>query len=331
MCTSSTAPVPEQNIQSQEASQDDQFMDALSVTSEGYQSQDTPEIISEELPRPPAPAPSSPNVIDLTMELDEDSDSESESSNAEWNCSPEPTRWVSWQTESDNTWSSKWSRYKDQREPWALDDQIEMQANLTPTDQKPGILAYGPFNQLTIHPNPVYHDYWIYIHETDLYDVLDYIAYGGPAYKDGKTVTLFKLPISPFVEDPSLDYVREYNIFLHHIEAFLHHPASYPGGIPIPSSLLQQSTKVRNGTGPPCHHYPLVERFLEVLSVPHVFRAESVGTAWIPIGNSGTQYHPNSREFVKSVRPDSDRNRVVPSGSDRNNSNKSLILIDHLI
>ena len=63
----------------------------------------------------------------------------------------------------------------------------------------------------------------------------------------------------------------------------------------------------------------------------------------ILIGNSGTQYHPNSREFVKSVRPDSDwttrnyfrpvsdQNQVVPSGSDQNNSDKSLILIDHLI
>ena len=45
----------------------------------------------------------------------------------------------------------------------------------------------------------------------------------------------------------------------------------------------------------------------EVLSVPHRYRAESVRTARIPIGNSGTQYHPNSREFVQSVRPDSDR------------------------
>ena len=27
----------------------------------------------------------------------------------------------------------------------------------------------------------------------------------------------------------------------------------------------------------------------------------------IPIGNSGTQDHPNSREFVQFVRPDSDR------------------------
>ena len=39
----------------------------------------------------------------------------------------------------------------------------------------------------------------------------------------------------------------------------------------------------------------------EVLSVPHRYQAESVGTAQIPIGNSGTQYHPNSREFVQSV------------------------------
>ena len=74
-----------------------------------------------------------------------------------------------------------------------------------------------------------------------------------------------------------------------------------------------------------------------------------------PIGNSGTQDHPNSREFVQFVRPDSDRkgrfrsdhsepsptnfrpisdrNQLVPTGSDRKNSqnsDKSLILIDHL-
>ena len=51
-----------------------------------------------------------------------------------------------------------------------------------------------------------------------------------------------------------------------------------------------------------------------------------------PSGNFGTQYHPNSREFVKSVRPDSDQKgqfrsdhselfptsfRSEPSGSDR--------------
>ena len=45
----------------------------------------------------------------------------------------------------------------------------------------------------------------------------------------------------------------------------------------------------------------------EVLSVPHVFWSESVGTAQIPIRNSGSQYHPNSREFVQFVQPDSDR------------------------
>ena len=81
---------------------------------------------------------------------------------------------------------------------------------------------------------------------------------------------------------------------------------------------------------------------LEVLSVPHVFRAESVGTARIPIGNSGTQYHPNSREFVKPVQLDSDRKgqfrsdhselfptgfRSEPSGSKRFRS--EIIPINH--
>jgi len=50
------------------------------------------------------------------------------------------------------------------------------------------------------------------------------------------------------------------------------------------------------------------------------------------IGNSGTQYHPNGREFVQSVRPDSDRttrnyfrpvsdrNQAVLTGSNRKDS-----------
>ena len=71
--------------------------------------------------------------------------------------------------------------------------------------------------------------------------------------------------------------------------------------------------------------------------MPHRYRAESVGTAQILIRNSGTQYHPNSREFVQSVRPDSDRttrnyfqpvsdqNQVVPTGSNWKDSQKSNI------
>ena len=55
------------------------------------------------------------------------------------------------------------------------------------------------------------------------------------------------------------------------------------------------------------------------------------------LGNSGTQYHPNSREFVQSVRldsdwttrnyfrPVSDQNQVVPTGSNQKDSQKSNI------
>ena len=54
------------------------------------------------------------------------------------------------------------------------------------------------------------------------------------------------------------------------------------------------------------------------------------------LGNSGTQYHPNSREFVQSVQPDSNRTtqnyfQPVSDQKDSQKSDKSLILIDHLI
>ena len=95
---------------------------------------------------------------------------------------------------------------------------------------------------------------------------------------------------------------------------------------------------------------------MEVLSVPHVFRAESVGTARIPIGiraeileHSTTQIvgnlsnlsdwipigKVNSDQTTRNYfRPVSDRNQLVPTGSDQKDSqksDKSSILIDHLI
>jgi len=84
-----------------------------------------------------------------------------------------------------------------------------------PTGKNPGILAYGPFKASSDETE--LQDYRIYVHETDNYDVLDYVAYGGPAFQEGKIVTLFKLPLSPFVKDPSLNYVP----LLQQIEAYL--------------------------------------------------------------------------------------------------------------
>jgi len=53
--------------------------------------------------------------------------------------------------------------------------------------------------------------------------------------------------------------------------------------------------------------------------VPCRFRSEPVETGWIPIGNFGSQYRPNSRKFLQFFQPDSDRNQwnqlvlLVPS------------------
>jgi len=90
----------------------------------------------------------------------------------------------------------------------------------------------------------------------------------------------------------------------------------------------------------------------EVLSVPHVFRAESVGTARIPIRFRSEILEHRTTQIVGNLSNLSDRipigkvssdrttrNRVrpisdqFPTGSDRKNSqnsDKSLILIDHL-
>ena len=86
---------------------------------------------------------------------------------------------------------------------------------------------------------------------------------------------------------------------------------------------------------------------LEVLSVPHVFRAESVGTARIPIRlrseileHSATQIVGNLSSLSNRIpigkvnsdrttrnyfRPVSDRNQVVPTGSDRKDCQNSNI------
>jgi len=37
--------------------------------------------------------------------------------------------------------------------------------------------------------------------------------------------------------------------------------------------------------------------FVEVFAVPRRFQSEPVGTSWIPIGNFGSQYRPNSRKI----------------------------------
>jgi len=43
------------------------------------------------------------------------------------------------------------------------------------------------------------------------------------------------------------------------------------------------------------------------------------------IGNSGTQYHPNSREFAQFVRPDFQSERSVPIGPLRTESDQFLV------
>jgi len=86
---------------------------------------------------------------------------------------------------------------------------------------------------------------------------------------------------------------------------------------------------------------------MEVLSVPHVFRAESVGTARIPIGIRAEILEHSTTQIVGNLSNLSDRIPIGPLGliSDqfplgtsrfravpiRNKSDQSLMLIDHLI
>jgi len=111
-----------------------------------------------------------------------------------------------------------------------------------PTAKNPGILAYGPFKASSNETEP--QDYRIYIHETDNYDVLDYVAYGGPAFQEGKIVTLFKPPLSPFVKDPSLNYVRKYSPLLQQIEAYLDDKSDNSAEVKIPQSYLRQVRRI---------------------------------------------------------------------------------------
>jgi len=85
----------------------------------------------------------------------------------------------------------------------------------------------------------------------------------------------------------------------------------------------------------------------EVLSVPHIFRAELVGTAWIPIGIQAEILEHSTTQIVGNLSNLSDWIPIGPLGliSDQfplrtdwfqavligNKSDKSLMLIDHLI
>ena len=127
----------------------------------------------------------------------------------------------------------------------------------------PGILAYGPFLPPTGNSPLVATHYRIYLHQTPRHDALDFFAYGGSAFKEGKKVILFKLPLSRFVVNSTLDFFKEYGIILQHIEAYLQNDTRVSDGIPIPSNLMKGGQRVHNPESTTIYfRFPLVEQLL---------------------------------------------------------------------
>ena len=103
-----------------------------------------------------------------------------------------------------------------------------------------GIFAYGPFNPPPYDDSlPLYErDYRIFIHPSSDHDVLDIFAYGGPGYKNGQTVSLLQLAVSPAVFDASQGYVREFQTLIHRVEGYICGDVRYLEGVSIPSEFL---------------------------------------------------------------------------------------------
>jgi hypothetical protein len=133
-----------------------------------------------------------------------------------------------------------------------------------PVGDEVGILAYGPF------PNP--HsicslEYRIYIHEANKYDVLEYFAYGGPQFLNGEEARLFKLPISPFVLDSSLDHIREYRDIIHSFDAYLRGDPRFKDGVTLPDEYLVNPFPISSAISNRIHfRFPLVEKLLSTLA-----------------------------------------------------------------
>jgi hypothetical protein len=82
-----------------------------------------------------------------------------------------------------------------------------------PSAVGPGIFAYGPLKPYDERnpPLPVHHDYRLYIHPISHCDVLDLFAYGGPGFKNGKIMNLYKMPGT--VRDKTFQMIFEVELF----------------------------------------------------------------------------------------------------------------------
>jgi hypothetical protein len=189
-------------------------------------------------------------------------------------------------TESENGWNTKavdkefWNR---EDNGWGIKlthpprRHIEIRSNKDsidtsfkgPLGTEPGILAYGPFNTPSeTHRNlPEERDYRMFVHTTDGADVLDYFAYGGNGFKDGKDVTVLKLPISAVVANSTLPPVFEHEELIHMFEAYLNGDERYQHGVQIPNKFLVGGRLMVNQQDGFLHYrYPIVEQIMSKLA-----------------------------------------------------------------
>jgi len=135
-----------------------------------------------------------------------------------------------------------------------------------------GILAYGPFSSTSDPSSPPStslkdRDYRLFIHTTTECDALDLFAYGGPGFRNGEIVTLYKMPVSPFILDARRSYVREYGDFIHHTEAYICGDKRFVTGVPIPEEYTKGAYLLPSPhDGIPQYRLPLVENFLATIA-----------------------------------------------------------------
>lgn len=212
------------------------------------------------------------DMTDTTMDIEsDDTDDDSldidEPINLEastgWDSRPDEELW----SRQDTGWGIKLT-FPNQRLVEIRSNKEAINTTYTgPCGVEPGILAYGPFNPPTDQNFPEERDYRLFIHSTPECDVLDYFAYGGNGFRDGKTVNIFKLPISTSVTTPDYGPTREHEIFLHQFEAYLSGDERYRDGVKIPDNFLIGGHLIANQHDGHLHYrYPIIEQVMSRLA-----------------------------------------------------------------
>jgi hypothetical protein len=168
-----------------------------------------------------------------------------------------------WQTRTDE-WNAGWKNPFDVLGGVDADEEGLTDPYKGPNDDGPGIFAYGPFTRN--FPIPTY-NYHIYLHPTEMHDVLEYFAYGGPHFNNGNRVTLHKLPISPLAINYAAENLREHSNLLQQIEAYIRGDPRFRDGVIIPEEMMQDAVR-EFGTNEdfPFFRFPLVEKLLSTLA-----------------------------------------------------------------